>query len=147
MTLGEKIKTLRKGKYTQEELAEIVGVHINTILRWERDGRIPTADKLKLLAEALDTTPSELLDVGDNVRKVQSIEIKQDTVDLKTPVVNDTPISSPLLLKGVDLITSGQALYYEKPDGERFIIPATPENQSWFREIMGNSINNVVATC
>ena len=36
MKLGEKIKALRKGKYTQEKLAELIDVHVNTLLRWER---------------------------------------------------------------------------------------------------------------
>ncbi len=43
MTLGERIRTARKEKYTQEELAEMIGVHVNTLRRWERGERSPDA--------------------------------------------------------------------------------------------------------
>ena len=65
MTLGEKIKTLRKKRYTQEELADRLGIHVNTLVRWERGDRMPTADKLKELADVLDTTSDYLLDKTD----------------------------------------------------------------------------------
>ena len=46
---------------SQEELAERVGVHLNTISQWENGAYIPKTMKLKKLAEALNVTESELL--------------------------------------------------------------------------------------
>ncbi len=65
MTLGKKIKKLRKGKYTQEELAYRIEVHVNTLIRWERGDTTPTVDKLKSIADALGTTSDYLL--GESV--------------------------------------------------------------------------------
>ena len=77
MTLGEKIKALRKRKYTQEELAYRLGVHVNTVLKWEHGDRKPTADKLKALADVLGTTPSELLSSDDVTQKEKPDDRKE----------------------------------------------------------------------
>lgn len=66
MMIGEKIRVLRKQHgWTQEEFAEVLGLHTNTIIRWETNRRTPTLNKIKALAEVLDTTPEYLIG-GDN---------------------------------------------------------------------------------
>ncbi|MBQ7263692.1 MAG: helix-turn-helix domain-containing protein [Synergistaceae bacterium] len=50
---------------TQEELAHKVGVHVNTIRRWEQGKQSPDARKLASLADAFGTTTAHLLDSGD----------------------------------------------------------------------------------
>ena len=76
MTLGEKLRTLRKGKYTQEKLAEQIGIHVNTLYGWEHDKTIPPVEKLKTLADKLGTTIAYLLE--------------EHNTDL--PVINTPPI-------------------------------------------------------
>lgn len=47
MTLGDKISTLRKeSKYTQEQLADILGVSRQAVSKWESDIAYPETDKL-----------------------------------------------------------------------------------------------------
>lgn len=46
---------------TQGKLAEMVGVHVNTILRWEYGKREPKASELQKIADALNVTEAELL--------------------------------------------------------------------------------------
>ena len=46
---------------TQGKLAEMGGVHVNTILRWEYGKREPKASELRKIAEALNVTEAELL--------------------------------------------------------------------------------------
>lgn len=61
MSLGENIKKYRRGvNLTQEALAEIVGVHSNTIRKWEKGISYPNAEELKLIANALRTTTDNL---------------------------------------------------------------------------------------
>lgn len=63
MGVKDNIRTRRKMLgYTLEELAKKAGVSATTILRYER-GEIKTIghDKIKKLADALDTTPEQLL--------------------------------------------------------------------------------------
>ena len=60
--LNENIKRLRKNKgYTQETLAQQLGVVRQTISKWEKGFSVPDADLLQRLAEVLETTVPELL--------------------------------------------------------------------------------------
>lgn len=45
----------------QGELAETVGVNTTTVSSWERGENVPTANSLYALANALGTTPNDLL--------------------------------------------------------------------------------------
>lgn len=68
MTIGEKIKFLRKNNgLTQEELAEYAGTKKQTIHKYETGiiENIP-ASKIKLIAEKLDTTPAYLMGWTDD---------------------------------------------------------------------------------
>lgn len=63
MTMGEKIYALRKEKdMTLTELGDKVGVAASTVRKWEK-GFIENVrrDKIKSLADALDTTPGYLM--------------------------------------------------------------------------------------
>ena len=62
MTLAERIRQARKERgWTQEQLGEAVGVHLNTVVRWEGGIRIPSATKLKEIAGALGLDVATLL--------------------------------------------------------------------------------------
>lgn len=126
MKLGEKIRALRKRRYTQEELAEIVGVHLNTIVRWERGDRNPTADKLKRLADALCTTPSELLSSEEIVPRAKS-EAKKETVPYTQEQVN----------KGM--------LVYVLSNGERIELPPSQASYDFLRDMAIHSARSVIS--
>lgn len=55
MTLGEKLARLRKERnYTQEQLAEILGVSRQAISKWESNAAYPETEKLIRLAQMYD---------------------------------------------------------------------------------------------
>ena len=57
-----RFKQLRKAmNLTQEDLAEILGVHRNTIVRWETGMKVPNEYRLQELSEVFDCTVSEVL--------------------------------------------------------------------------------------
>lgn len=59
---AQRLRELRKkAGLTQEELAERVDVHLNTISRWENGIDTPKTFKIKCLAEALHVSELELL--------------------------------------------------------------------------------------
>lgn len=65
MTTGEKIRTRRKQLgLTVDDLAAKLGKNRATIYRYESDAIEMPASLLKPLAEALDTTPDDLMDWG-----------------------------------------------------------------------------------
>lgn len=64
MSLGTKLKEarLRKG-FTQQMVADLVGVKKNTITGYEKDDRQPDVHMLKKLISALEVTSTELLEL------------------------------------------------------------------------------------
>ena len=70
---GKYLFRLRKAAgLSQEELAERIGVHLNTISQWENGVYIPKTPKLKKLAEAFNVTEADLL----NGPAKQKFEVK-----------------------------------------------------------------------
>ena len=62
MTLGEKIAKQRKeSNYTQEQLAEILGVSRQSISKWESDIAYPETDKLLTMGRLFDCSMDYLL--------------------------------------------------------------------------------------
>ena len=62
MDFKERLKQARTTKkFSQNELANLVGVHVTNISRYERGENRPTTDVLTKLANALDTTADYLM--------------------------------------------------------------------------------------
>ena len=100
---GEKVKQLREQRnFTQEELAHLVGVHANTISSWE-NGTMPSMARVVKLANVFNTTPSCLLDDGNDLES--SGEIHPLDV-IAVPGVNDDK----------RLIVSNRDVYANLPD-------------------------------
>ena len=82
MTTGEKLQNLRKeNNYTQEELADILGVSRQSISKWESDVAFPETDKLITLAKLFHCTVDYLLNV------------ENDDPHIKSSLINEKPIN------------------------------------------------------
>lgn len=72
--VGDRIKFLRDGlNQSQEELASAIGMHSNTVARWERGELVPRGTSLSKLAQALDTTTGYLLGETDDPAKPATV--------------------------------------------------------------------------
>lgn len=71
-SLGSRILELRKSKnWSQSELAKMVGVTYAQVGRYETKGAQPSAEVLKKIANALDTT-TDFLMYGDKDEKAKA---------------------------------------------------------------------------
>ena len=91
MTIGTRIQTLRTQKgYTQEYLANQLGISRQAVHKWEKNETRPDTDNLILLAEILGTTV-EYIAVGDiksnNNKKSIPLWIKYIFVIIVTAVI------------------------------------------------------------
>lgn len=76
MTLGDKISKLRKeNNYTQEQLADMLGVSRQAISKWESDITYPETDKLIRMSKLFDcTTDYLLLEEEDSPKRTERME-------------------------------------------------------------------------
>lgn len=83
MTLGERIQTYRKqSAFSQEKLAEMVGISRQAVTKWEADQSIPSMENLIKLSE-LFKIPLDQLANGNNAEaetNQQTMEKRDDTI-------------------------------------------------------------------
>lgn len=80
MTLGDKLSKLRKeNNYTQEQLADILGVSRQAISKWESDIAYPETDKLIRISElydcSLDYLLKEVMETDDKRQNDHTISV------------------------------------------------------------------------
>ena len=76
MTLGDKLTKLRKeNNYTQEQLADILGVSRQALSKWENNAAYPETDKLIRMSELFDCSLDYLL--KDNMENDRSTQPKE----------------------------------------------------------------------
>lgn len=131
MTLGERIKKARKGKYSQAELAELINVHENTLRRWELGERIPDANVIPKLAQYLGVSVSYLMG-----------EESGDDIPPENGFLSIRKMPAP------STRSSKWMLVYER-DGERIELPPTEQGYEIINNIASAIVNrpalNVVA--
>ncbi len=77
MTFGQKLSKLRKeNNYTQEQLADILGVSRQSVSKWESDSAYPETDKLISLSRLFDCSVDYLLKDECNDKNSQENEAK-----------------------------------------------------------------------
>lgn len=73
MTVGQRIKSFRKSKeFSQSEVAEKVGVSVQTVSKWECDAGMPDISQIVPLAKVLGTSTDAILGMlGDEEEDLQ----------------------------------------------------------------------------
>lgn len=123
--IGERIKSLREELgQSQEELAHSVGMHPNTIARWERGELVPRGTSLAKLARSLNTTVSYVLE-GDDA----PVDTGQENM------VNNTKSATPRMRKEHSLEENRGMVVY-KANGQEIEIPATRDFYKLFEMII-----------
>lgn len=121
MILGERLKQLRKDKYSQEELAELLHVHNNTVSKWETGGMEPRAKRVTELAQLLGTTSAYLLGDTDDPAPVKQFPFAHEDKKISDTTKDDG---------------RNYKLIYVFSNGEKLELPATPEYTGLFRDLV-----------
>ena len=122
MNIGESIKQHRKSKgITQDKLAELLGVSVMSVRRWEWGERNPDICIMPKLANTLSTSVSELMCLQDNTKK-ESID---EDSELK------------------EHITVGRRndMYIIKEGNRELCMPDTPTGQEIFLKLACSMFN------
>lgn len=66
--IGSRISIARKAAgLNQEQVAEAIGVHKQTLSRWESGKRAPNGEEIRLLVELLDCSADFILGLTDTL--------------------------------------------------------------------------------
>ena len=133
MELKDKLKELRRGKYSQEELAALLKVSYVTVSRWENGAMTPTMKYIPKLAEALGTTSAYLLGDTDDPRPVNSI----DKVEPVQGEINFEPVNKDDMARRTS-VDKG-TLVYTFGD-KKLEVPNTPETAPLFWAIVNQAL-------
>ena len=88
MKIGEKIRELRGNRYSQEELADKLQVHNNTISRWESGIMAPKLKYIQEMAKIFNVSPEYLLNDAVQEQQISTQTFNkslsyQDTTEIK----------------------------------------------------------------
>ncbi len=87
MSLGEKIRKLRNEKgLSQEKFGQQTGIHPNHVGKYEANKTVPSADKLRKIAEVLEVSADYLL--FDNSPRTGRTEINDPELLEKFTVID-----------------------------------------------------------
>ena len=127
MKFGDKVRQLRREKrMTQEQLAEKLGVHLNTVNRWEKSNDpIDDITKLVNLSHELGTTVSYLRGESENAEGDPIVLNEGEYVETKPKI---------------EKLGNGHVFYYEY-NGQKVEIPASREFINLFID-MAREIRN-----
>ena len=79
MSIGQNIKKYRKEKgYTQRELADLIGVSVQAISKWETDSGAPDISQVVPLASDLDISTDALFDYEHHTKPEDFEELRKD---------------------------------------------------------------------
>lgn len=80
MTLSQRLRTLRRqNDYTQEQLAEYLGISSQAVSRWETGATSPDISMLPMLGECFGVTVDELLGVNETEKRHEINRIVAET--------------------------------------------------------------------
>lgn len=119
MSLSKRIKETRENSgFTQQQLAEAVGVTKTAIYYYEKGQKVPSADVLKNIALALNVSTDYLLGLTDDPRPKESSFNLYDFLpeNLKTTPKNLREIGSHLFQLADDLEKQLENLKNKKPN-------------------------------
>ena len=78
MTIGQKIKFYRKEMdFTQSELAEIIGVSVQAVSKWETDSGMPDVSQIVPLARALNVSTDTILGLNNDTELSEIISLRE----------------------------------------------------------------------
>jgi len=156
-TMGQIIKQLRKGRgFTQEELAERIGVTYQAVSKWENDSGMPDISQIVPLASVFDvstdvlfgidrTSESEeafkIVSVADDVKEYGNLDTYLKAYDILIDGLKKYPNNLMLMINcmnlGVALSMPGNGWVYAKDRADKII----PEAIRQANFIIANSKN------
>lgn len=126
MDISSRIKDLRKKHgLNQFELAEEIGISVDTVRRWESNKQVPRADELSNLASVLRITVDELLNGSDTQKWELKLVMKKSGQPQEGVIDMTNPKSNAALFIQDDMmaitLSAGYPLWEDDAEFEELI--------------------------
>ena len=120
MFIGDRLRELRKGKFSQEELAEKLHVHNNTISKWEKGTQEPRLSSIQEIAKLFGVSSSYLTGESNtpkenNITKINASDMAYwgEIINNVRAVAEQGNLGEITLIKGVlksanEILTQGE---------------------------------------
>lgn len=121
--IGENIKKLRKAnKYTQKDLAALLGVKPTTVASWEQGRNKPLMDKVTKLSTLFRVSPTDLIGKEKNTSDTSIDNINDLGMHpVKIPIIGTIACGTPILADQ-NIIGYTTELFDERPEGTLFAL-------------------------
>lgn len=97
MALGERLKDAREmKKYTQKQLAELVGAKHNSISNWEKGKNRPSTFMIERLCRTLEITPSYLISGNGEEFDFKDVENVRPITKKKIRILGEIACGQPI---------------------------------------------------
>ena len=105
MSFSDGFPKLRiKNGYTQEQIAEMLGVSRQAVSKWENGDSVPDMDKIAKLADAFDVSLDELLGREKVIKSEQTVVASQDIrLTVSSGIVRSILIALFVLVLGIGI--------------------------------------------
>lgn len=155
MEISDRVKKLRDLRgLSQGDLAQVIGVDVNTIWRWE-NGRSSPARSLQKLAQALDTTTAYLLGETDDPARPGALQSTSKAVVLPESNVRpfrgdliDVPVLAPQSSvccgKGFDLTEVEAEVDWWEPIPEGWLTGPRGDKSFFITHVEGDSMEPMI---
>jgi len=128
---GLKIKQYREiNKYSQKDLASILGVSMRSVARWEQNESKPHPDEMNKITKLLGITEDELLSEDDGDTESSAYKSKQDVLDRISDSVDNLVTGQETINES---LSSNRDEYIRKQD--EMIMELRSQNESLLSKI------------
>ena len=128
---GLKIKQYREiNKYSQRDLASILGVSMRSVARWEQNESKPHPDEMNKITKLLGITEDELLSEDDGDTESSAYKSKQDVLDRISDSVDNLVTGQETINES---LSSNRDEYIRKQD--EMIMELRSQNESLLSKI------------
>lgn len=94
------IKLRKKNGYSQEELADKLGISRQAVSKWERAEASPDTDNLICLAKLYGVSLDELLSTDEGIDKIVKEQVKDDSEEKDSSITLEDDDGSKVVIKG-----------------------------------------------
>ena len=130
MTFGEKLSKLRKeNNFTQEQLADILGVSRQSVSKWESDTAYPETEKLIVLGKLFDCSMDYLLREEFTERSVaQSFNLTEKAEEIgRKNTTEKNKSKAKRILRIIEIVMAGFLTVDTVAMVLYFLIAGTPQ--------------------